>query len=197
MADLERMAESLSVGQGIDPETGALIESSRKRLLNTTPAIIDKVGTDKVGNDFTELKRRNSAMGGGDNSIYEALRQRNEARTGDLVGAMTRDVQMMAPVREATGLAQVGQNYRTQAGFDLKRNQVEMQKEANKFRVKMYRQQQQDALLGGILGIVGTIGGIALGAVTGGAGLGLLGAAKGAGAATAGGMAKGALSNIA
>lgn len=179
MADLEQLAGSVTGPQGLDPQTNTLIEEQRKRLLNTTAGIVDKVGGDKIGNDFSELRRRNAAMGG-DNSIYEALRQRNEARTADLVGAMTRDVAMMAPSRESKGLAQVGQNYRTQAGFQLKRQQVEMQKAANQYRVKMYRQQQQDALLGGILGILGTIGGVALGVATGGAGLAVAGGIAGA-----------------
>lgn len=180
MADLEQLAGSVTGPQGLDPETNNLIEEQRKRLLNTTAGIVDKVGGDKIGNDFSELGRRNAAMGGADNSVYEALRKRNEARTADLVGAMTRDVAMMAPSRESKGLAQVGQNYRTQAGFELKQQQVEMQKAANKYRVKMYRQQQQDALLGGILGILGTIGGVALGAATGGAGLAVAGGIAGA-----------------
>lgn len=170
--DLENQAVSLTGVQGLDSATSALIDDSASRLMQTAPKILKGVGSDRVGNDLSRVSQRNRAMGG-DDSIYQALQRRNQGRTEDVLGTMKRDITMMSPARELEGLRQVSQNMRAQAGFQQANQQIEMQKAANKYRVKMYRQQQQEALIGGILGIVGTVAGAALAPFTGGASMGI------------------------
>ncbi len=196
MDELDALTAQGLQKQKLAPEFEQQLDERKKRLMNSTQVINQNLSPE--GFNAPATNKFNTALGmpasGMDSDIYRAVTERNNSRNQDFVNTLKKDVEYMAPVREAQGLRQLGSDYGKVSEVAINNQKIWQQQELNQRRLKLYRQQQADSILGGVLGILGTIAGGVIGAATGGLGLGLFGAAASSGAgAGAGAIAKGAM----
>lgn len=156
--------------QKLAPEYEDQLDERKKKLTNSTALITGNLGAG--GFDNVQSPRYNTALGmpssGPESDVYRAVTERNQRRNDDFVNTLKRDVEYMAPVREAQGLKQLGSDYGKVSEVAINNQKIENQQQLNERRLKLYRQQQADSILGGILGILGTVAGAALAPLTGG-----------------------------
>lgn len=170
MAAIEDLLKTPPSTVNVDPTTSGLLADFQHRSQNTTPGIIGGVDQSQF-NAPGAAGRQGGALGGADQSqsILAALGQRNQKTSSDFVNNLKSKIAMNAPVREMQGAQQSLQNLGKSNQVDQFNYQVQKQQMMNEQRVAIYRQQQQNSILAGILGIIGTIGGGIIGGLTGGA----------------------------
>lgn len=173
-------AEAL-VGQGpstydLEPTTKKLIKSQNDQLAApSTDQLLKGVGNAGDGLLVPNQAYNYSTGLGGDSgaggyNVLDAMRERNSKRSADYINTLKRELNLAQPARDAGRLKMVGQNLASQAEVTLNNNRILKQYDLDKRRLEQYKQQQKDSILGSILGVIGTIGGVALGAATGGVG---------------------------
>lgn len=114
--------------------------------------------------------RQGGALGGQDQtgSVIGAIGLRNTRRANDFVDNMQRGIALNAPVIKSAGYAQQAGNVANMGQIALNNYKIMKQQQMNQTRVQMFEQQQQQSLIAGILGIIGSVGGAVIGAAVGG-----------------------------
>ena len=114
--------------------------------------------------------RAGGALGGDDQTanVFNALGLRSERHADDYVNNLKRGIELNAPVIRSAGYGQQAGNVNALGQIELNNYRVMKQQQMNQIRVGVFEQQQQQSLIAGILGILGTIGGAVIGAAVGG-----------------------------
>lgn len=117
----------------------------------------------------SDAGRQGTAMGGPDNTsdVVNAIAKRNLARNNDYVNTISSGIKMQAPAEQAQGMAQHLNNLAAQANVLNNNYNLQKQYDLDQRQVALFVQQQQDSILAGILGVLGTIGGAIVGGLTG------------------------------
>lgn len=194
MSDFDTAQDLINQGPNtydLDDKTKALLDEQDSRLkAPSTEALLKGVGAPGEGLLTPKQSYNYSAALGGDTGrsnerVIDAIALRNQKRSADYINSMKRELALNEPVTDAGRLRMAGQNIASRAEVALNNNKILKQYDLDKRRLELYRQQQKDGILASILGVIGTIGGVALGVATGGAAAPLVGA----GLASAGGKA--------
>lgn len=171
-------AENL-LGQGpktydLENDTKRLLEEQRKRLMvPSTEELLGAVGTPGQGL-LTPTPTYDYSVGlGGESAdmgtrVTDAITRRNVRNSADYINNLKNNLKLTAPVRDAKNLRQVGQGLSREAEVKLNNNKILKQYDLDKRRLEQYKQQQKDSILASVLGVIGAIGGVALGVATGG-----------------------------
>jgi hypothetical protein len=112
-------------------------------------------------------------------SIVRAIQDRAQKRSKDFVGSLQKESKYMQPVRESVAARQAARNQGQIADVQLGNLKIEQQHRLDKKRIDLYKQQQRDSILAGILGVIGTVGGAIIGGAIGGPAGAVAGAAAG------------------
>jgi hypothetical protein len=176
-ASLEQAENLLSRGPNtyeLDPNTKRLLEEQKKKLTTpTTDDLLGVVGTPGQGLLTPQPTYDYSVGLGGDAAqqgqrVADAISHRNIARSTDYITSLKNNLKMNQPVRDASNMKMAGQSMARQSEVDLNNNRIRKQWDLDKKRLEQYKQQQKDSILASVLGVIGAIGGTALGIATGG-----------------------------
>ncbi len=176
----------------IDPNTKRLMEEQRKRLMqDSTESLLQGVGTPGQGLMSQQPAYDYSAGLGGDSAqmgkrVTDAISSRNNARSGDYISRLKRELALTAPARDAAKLRTARTSLQGESDVAVHNEKILKQFDLDKRRVEQYKQQQKDSVLASIIGVAAAVAGTALAVVTGGAAAplaaaGIAGAAKMAG----------------
>lgn len=180
MAALEDFLNTPPPNPTVDPTTMGLIHGYQANSQNTTPGIINGIDAPQF-NQAAASTRQGTALGGQDqtDSVAAALNARNSKASTDFVNNLKSNISMNAPVRQMAASQQSLQNLQGVNQVQQANYQIQKQQWLNEQRVQIYRQQQQNSILAGILGIVGAGIGTVVGAAVGGGPGAVAGAALG------------------
>jgi hypothetical protein len=187
-----REAESLMTGPAtydLEGSTKQLLADQKKRLMTpSTEELLQGVGTPGSGlltpaptYDFSVGLGGQAASEG--TRVADAISGRNQRRSEDYINTLKNELKLTAPARDAKNVRMVGQNMARESEVALNNNRIRKQYDLDKKRLEQYKQQQKDSILASVLGVIGTIGGVALGVATGGAGFAGMAAASALGGA--------------
>lgn len=160
----------------LQPAMGQIVTDT-----NQLPALYEQ-GLATEGGFLTPpaAARAGAALGGPDQTanVLGALGLRNQRMSDDYVNNMKQGIELNAPVTKQAGFNQQLGNINQLGQINLNNYKIMKQQQMNQTRVQIFEQQQQQSLIAGILGIIGSIGGAVIGGLTGGP----VGAAAGAAA---------------
>lgn len=125
--------------------------------------------------------RREAALGGEDRSVdvLNAIGALNQRKASDFATQARRNIALNAPATQTQQLLKAGRGLESLGGMVSRDYGIEKQQQLNQQRVRIFEQQQEQSLIAGILGVVGTVAGFAIG--------GPIGAAVGGGVGRAAG----------
>lgn len=172
-----------------------LVKPNKLNLSDATRKIIDgqpqqlaaRSGLLKSGlvqSNAAPVSGFNTAIGmaGGD-GLSAALQSRASERTGGFINRLKSKIDYEEPMDRLRGEKQYASNLGKSSRVDLHNMERDNQYRLDKKRIELQKQQQADSVLGSVLGIIGTVVGVALAPFTGGAslaGVAALGVAGGA-----------------
>lgn len=163
---LEEFIKNPAKKTQVDP---SVLDAIQKQQAQASAAPTQGIA-ESLGFGNTSPKQFNAALGGpvdASDSIAKAVQSRNMSRSKDFINNLKRGIELENPLREAKAASQAGSNLGHVADMNLMNYKIQRQNQLDKQRIELYKQQQRDAILGGILGFVGTITGGVIGGKVG------------------------------
>jgi len=166
MSELTDLAKNIK-RPTVSPLVLEQVNQLAKNASNASGILSSGIGAETGFISPAASERRGMALGGEDRTadVLGAIGKRNLRRASDYASGIKRSIDMQAPAINTAGLQRTAGALSQYGNMSAASYAALKQKMLNEQRVKIFEQQQEQSLIGGILGILGQGIGAVVGAL--------------------------------